>query len=69
MLRKQLGQRIATLRREQKLSQERLAEATDYSVVFISMIERGVNAPSIDGCEKIAKALKVKVKDLFDFDE
>lgn len=50
------------------MSQERLAEASDYSVDFISLVERGINAPSIEGCERLAKALEVKIKDLFDFD-
>lgn len=69
MIKKQLGQRIAVLRRVQKMSQERLAESSGYSVDFISLVERGINAPSLEGCERIAKALKLKTKDLFDFEE
>lgn len=68
MARKQLGRRIAALRRNQKFSQEQLAEASGYSVDFISLVERGINAPSIEGCDRIAKALKVPLKDLFDFE-
>lgn len=68
MLRKRLGQRIYALRMWRRLSQETLAEASDYSVDFISLVERGVNAPSIEGCERIAQALRIKLKDLFDFD-
>jgi len=49
------------------LTQERLAEKTDYSVEFISLVERGINAPPVEGGGKIAKALRVSVKDLFDF--
>jgi transcriptional regulator with XRE-family HTH domain len=66
-IKKKLGKNIAKLRNEAGLSQERLAERSDYSVEFISLVERGINAPSVDGCERIAKALKVKVKDLFEF--
>ncbi len=39
------------------------------SVEFISLVERGVNAPSVAGLEKFAKVLKVDVRDLFTFEE
>ena len=68
MLQKKLGQRIAVLRRSKELTQEQLAEAVDCSVEFISLVERGVNAPSVAGLEKFAKALKVEVRDLFTFE-
>jgi transcriptional regulator with XRE-family HTH domain len=64
---KQLGRQIAALRRSKKLTQEKLAEKSGYSVEFISLVERGVNAPSVEGCERIARALHVSLKDLFDF--
>ena len=69
MLQKKLGRRIASLRKARKLTQEQLAEALDCSVEFISLVERGVNAPSVAGLEKFAKILKVEVKDLFIFEE
>lgn len=68
MLQKKLGQRIADLRRSKELTQEQLAEAVDCSVEFISLVERGVNAPSVAGLEKFAKALKIEVRDLFTFE-
>jgi transcriptional regulator with XRE-family HTH domain len=68
VLQKKLGQRIAGLRRSKKLTQEQLAEAVDCSVEFISLVERGVNAPSVAGLEKFAKVLKVEVRDLFTFE-
>ncbi len=55
------------LRQAAKLTQAQFAEKSGYSIEFVSLVERGVNAPSIDGCERIAKALKVSVKSLFDF--
>ncbi len=67
MLQKKLGHRIADLRRSRELTQEQLAEALDCSVEFISLVERGVNAPSVAGLEKFAKALKVDVRELFTF--
>ena len=68
MLQKKLGQRIADLRRAKELTQEQLAEAVDCSVEFISLVERGVNAPSVAGLEKFAKALKVEIRELFTFE-
>ena len=69
MLQKKLGQRIASLRKTKKLTQEQLAEALGCSVEFISLVERGVNSPSVAGLEKFAKILKVEVKELFTFEE
>ncbi len=69
MLQKILGQRIADLRRSMKLTQEQFAEKLGCSVEFISLVERGVNAPSVAGLEKFAKVLKVEVRDLFAFEE
>ena len=67
MIKKRLGQRIASLRKKAGLTQEKLAEKTDYSVEFISFVERGINAPSVEGCARVAAALRGRVKDLFDF--
>jgi transcriptional regulator with XRE-family HTH domain len=69
VLKKKLGKRIATLRRAAKLTQAKLAEKSGYSVEFISLVERGINAPSVEGCERIAKVLKISVKELFDCSE
>lgn len=69
MLQRKLGQRIASLRKRRKLTQEQLAEAVGCSVEFISLVERGVNAPSVAGLEKFAKILKVEVRELFTFEE
>lgn len=49
------------------MTQAELAEASGYSDDFIGLVERGINAPSVSGLERIAKALKVPVKELFDF--
>jgi transcriptional regulator with XRE-family HTH domain len=49
------------------LTQENLAKMLGLSTSFVSNLERGVNAPSFETLEGIAKALEVSVKDLFDF--
>lgn len=69
MLQVQLGLKIAALRKKRKLTQESLAELVSCSVEFISLVERGVNAPSVAGLEKFADALRVEVRELFDFRE
>ena len=69
MLQENLGQRIAELRRQRRLTQRELAKAVGCSVEFISLVERGVNAPSVAGLEKFARALKVEVASLFTFDQ
>jgi transcriptional regulator with XRE-family HTH domain len=69
VLQRKLGKRIGDLRRAKKLTQEELAEAVGCSVEFISLVERGVNAPSVAGLEKLSKALSVEVKELFTFEE
>jgi transcriptional regulator with XRE-family HTH domain len=69
VLNRKLGRRIADLRRRKKLTQERLAEAVGCSVEFISLVERGVNAPSVAGLERFANVLKVDVRELFTFEE
>jgi hypothetical protein len=37
------------------------------SVDFLSLIERGINAPSFETIEQMARRLKMPVKALFDF--
>lgn len=67
MLQEKLGTRIADLRRERKLTQVQLAKVVGCSVEFISLVERGINAPSVAGLERFAKVLKIEVVELFTF--
>jgi transcriptional regulator with XRE-family HTH domain len=50
------------------MTQERFAEVLEISVDFLSLIERGVNAPSFETLETISKRLRVPVAHLFNFD-
>lgn len=68
-LRKDFGSRLRAIRLERKLSQERFAEHVGISVDFLSLIERGINAPSFETIERMAKRLRVPVKALFEFAE
>lgn len=47
------------------MTQEQLAEKTAYSVDFIGLVERGVNAPAVERLQDIADALGVQVWELF----
>jgi transcriptional regulator with XRE-family HTH domain len=66
-LRKKFGQRLRQIRLDHRMTQERFAETLDISVDFLSLIERGRNAPSFETLDRIARHLKVPVADLFDF--
>jgi transcriptional regulator with XRE-family HTH domain len=68
-LRTRFGKRLRTLRRERDITQERFAELAEISVDFLSLVERGINGPSFDTLDRMAKALRVPVRDLFDFVE
>ncbi len=61
------GQRLQELRTNIGITQEHLANEIGLTVESISNIERGVFGPKFDNLEKIAQALNVPVKDLFDF--
>lgn len=60
-----LGRNIAHYRLKADLTQEELAEKTDYSVDFISLVERGINAPTLARLEDIAAVIGVEVWQLF----
>ncbi len=66
-LRKEFGHRLRSIRLERKLSQEKFAEFVGVSVDFLSLIERGINAPSFDTIEEMARKLRVPVMELFNF--
>lgn len=62
-----LGARIKELRTERRFSQERLAEAMDANVTYLSGLERGKENPTLDFLMKLADALEVELVDLFNF--
>jgi len=66
-LKQKFGKRLREIREQRRMSQERFAETLDISVDFLSLIERGRNAPSFETLDKIAKRLRVPVAGLFTF--
>lgn len=64
---KALGRRIIELRQAKELSQEQLANLADIPINQIGRVERGEINPTISTIYAIAKALKMKVPEVFDF--
>lgn len=67
ILSKFLGQRIKELRKRNGLTQAALAELIGMETTNLCKLENGGQIPKEENMEKIAKALKVNIKDLFDF--
>ena len=62
---KKLGSRVRELRERQRLSQEGLADLAKIGRSYMSGIERGIRNCSTLHLLKIARALHVRVGDLF----
>jgi transcriptional regulator with XRE-family HTH domain len=61
-----LGRRIAELRSARGLTQEQFAERYGTSVRYFQEIEAGRENLTLDSLVRIARLLKVRVRDLFD---
>ena len=59
------GNVIRKLRKEKGISQEELAHRADLHRTYIGMIERAEKNLTLLNIEKLAKALDVKITDLF----
>ena len=64
-IRKAFGRRVRELRSEQGYSQESFADECGLHRTYIGGIERGERNVSLDNIAKIAKALKLDIKNLF----
>jgi transcriptional regulator with XRE-family HTH domain len=56
---KAFGQALREIRQSKKISQERLALEGGFDRTYISLIERGINSPTIRKLVGIAAVLKV----------
>jgi transcriptional regulator with XRE-family HTH domain len=65
-IKQRFGIRIKELRKLKGLSQEKLANLAEIDRTYLPTIEKGERNVSIEVVEKLAKALNVRVKDLFD---
>lgn len=59
------GKRVAEVRKGAGLTQQQLAESINMSVVAIAYIETGKRWGRLGTLDKIAKALKINIVDLF----
>lgn len=64
-LRQQFAKRLKQLRQQKGMTQEELAKASGLSISFIRAVEQGVNAPSFESIEVLAKALDVEAREFF----
>ncbi|MEM6332636.1 MAG: helix-turn-helix transcriptional regulator [Planctomycetota bacterium] len=62
------GQHISRLRADAGLTQEEVALRCKVSRTYLSQLETGERNPSLSSLEKIAKAFKVSLSDLMQFD-
>jgi transcriptional regulator with XRE-family HTH domain len=65
----QFGQRVRQIRAELGKTQEEFAEMAGMSVDFLSLIERGRNAPSFKKLELMIEGLGVSAAYLFTFED
>lgn len=61
-----LGARLRALRAKAGISQEQLGFKAKLHRTYIGSIERGEQNVSVDNISKLAKALKISIKDLFE---
>jgi transcriptional regulator with XRE-family HTH domain len=64
--RKLLGEGVRKYRKLAGLTQEKLAEKVDINPVYMGQIERGYKVPTVDVLLRLARALKVRIRDLVD---
>jgi transcriptional regulator with XRE-family HTH domain len=62
--RRVLGDNLRNHRKARRFTQEKLAEKTGLSVIFLSLLENGRRTASFDSLVKIAKALNIGLEDL-----
>lgn len=62
--RDRIAANLKRLRKLRGLSQEHLGEVADFHRTYVSQLERRLTNVSIDGLERLAKALGVDVRDL-----
>ena len=64
-IKQKFGKKIKDLRKIKGMSQEELAFEADLDRTYINSIENGKRNVSLVNIEKLAKALKVNIKELF----
>lgn len=63
---KKFADRVRELRTKKNISQEKLGELSNLHRTYIGMVERAEKNISLKNIQKIAKALNVRLEDLFE---
>jgi transcriptional regulator with XRE-family HTH domain len=64
----QIGKNLKKLRKQKGLSQDRLSKLADVSYNTVIKLESGgINNPTIETLQKLAKALEVSIDNLINF--
>jgi transcriptional regulator with XRE-family HTH domain len=63
------GKKVREIRKEKKLSQEKLAHKADLHRTYIGMIERAEKNITLLNIEKIANALDIEINVLFNLNK
>ena len=58
------GRKVASLRLQMGLSQEKFAEICNIHRTYIGTVERGEKSPTLKTIEKIAIGLNIRISDL-----
>lgn len=59
-----IGVKISKIRKQKKITQEKLAEMASIDYSYLNLIEAGKKNPSIKKLAKIARALGVSLKEI-----
>lgn len=64
---KNFGQKVVEIRKQQKLTQEELADKAEIERSYMGAIERGERNPTLKKVYQISKALETNTSDFFKF--
>ena len=65
-IKKTFGQKVNAFRKSKSLSQENIAEKSGLNRPYISAIEQGKRNVSLEVIKKLAEALEIEIKELFE---
>ena len=66
MIKIKFGNKVKLLRNKSGISQEKFALMIDMDRTYLSSVEKGKRNISIENINKIAKGLKISLKELFE---
>jgi len=64
---KQFGEKLQKIRKDQEISQDKLAEIVGVHRTYLSLVEKGERNPSLRTIYRLVKALKISAAELLPF--